>query len=295
MCVYLEAAAPKAGNVTPAHAFSDMDFSDFLASGFPLKETFDQAERLTVGELVLQAVQATQERLAINTNLGTILLLAPLAKAVLNYRADSQNGSPFRVTAQDATVNVANLPSARVDGDGLGPWIGATLQGLTAQDAHAIYAAIRLARPGGLGSSHQHDVQGPSPDDLLEAMRLAAKTDAVARQYTNTFEDVCHQLLPWLRRGAGRGGSLADVVSEMQLRWLACEVDGLILRKCGPAVAIEAQQLANLALDEWLETGQRGVRWQALDTFLRSDGHARNPGTTADLIAAAIFLLLTVG
>jgi triphosphoribosyl-dephospho-CoA synthase len=84
--------------------------------------------------------------------------------------------------------------------------------------------------------------------------------------------------------------SLAIV--EVQLRWLAAEPDGLIIRKSGIEMAEEARHLADIALQEWLETGERGVRWQALDTFMRTDGHRRNPGTTADLIAAALFVFL---
>ncbi len=73
-----------------------------------------------------------------------------------------------------------------------------------------------------------------------------------------------------------RGKNLADLIVEIQLRWMAEEPDGLIVRKAGFEVANEAQQLAVWALDEWLETEQRGVRWQALDTFLRSGDHTRN-------------------
>jgi triphosphoribosyl-dephospho-CoA synthase len=144
-----------------------------------------------------------------------------------------------------------------------------------------------------MGRAAAHDVHAAPPADLRIAMAAVAEVDAVARQYVNGFEDVCGTLVPWLRRGLARGLDLPQAITEMQLRWLAQEPDGLIVRKVGRQLADEARQLAAIALEEWLETGQRGVRWFALDTCLRADGHARNPGTTADLIAASLFVLLT--
>ena len=143
------------------------------------------------------------------------------------------------------------------------------------------------------GRAAQHDVQNDPPSNLIVAMQAAATVDAVARQYVNGFEDVCDRMVVWLRRGLLRGTNLSDLIVEIQLRWMAAEPDGLIVRKAGREVAEEAQQLAVWALDEWLETEQRSVRWQAFDTFLRSGDQTRNPGTTADLIAAALFVLLT--
>ncbi len=270
MAIFLEASASKAGNVTPTVAFSDMDHSDFLVSGLALRPVFEDHSSLTVGQLVLRSIVAMRERMSINTTLGTVLLLAPLAKAV-ECLADRQGSAPSSLA--DATARI--------------------LKNLTAADARDVYAAIRLAKPGGLGRVERHDVQDAPPASLVEAMQAAAPIDAVARQYANGFEDIHQRLVVWLRRGLLRGSSLTDLIVEVQLRWMAEEVDGLIVRKAGREVAEEAQQLAVWALDEWLETEQRGLRWQAFDTFLRSGDQSRNPGTTADLIAAALFVVLT--
>jgi triphosphoribosyl-dephospho-CoA synthase len=78
----LEASAPKAGNVYPAASFIDMDFSDFLVCGLSVAPTFDLAAVRRVGQLVFDAVTVTRQRLDVNTNLGSLLLLAPLAKAL---------------------------------------------------------------------------------------------------------------------------------------------------------------------------------------------------------------------
>lgn len=272
MAIFLEASAAKAGNVTPSVSFRDMDHSDFLVSGLALRPVFERTENLTVGQLVLQSITALKAQLKINTTLGTVLLLAPLAKALQLWQSQ-----PEQTTESFAVC------------------IDTVLGTLDAIDAHDVYAAIRLAKPGGLGRSAQHDVQSSPPEDLISAMKVAAPIDAVARQYTNGFADVNNRLVVWLRKGLARGKSLSDLIVEIQLRWMSEELDGLIVRKAGREVAAEAQQLAAWALDEWLDTGQRGMRWQALDSFLRSGDHTRNPGTTADLIAAALFVLLTTG
>lgn len=270
MAIFLEASAAKAGNVTPTCAFSDMDHSDFLVSGLALRSVFVQHASLSVGQLVLKSIATMREHMTINTTLGTVLLLAPLAKAVERLQS-CENRSPVTLIACVQSV----------------------LQELTIFDTRDVYAAIRLAKPGGLGRADQHDVQSEPPHNLVVAMQAAADVDAVARQYVNGFADVLESMVVWLRRGLVRGTKLTDLIVEIQLRWMAEEPDGLIVRKAGREVAEEARQLAVWALDEWLETEQRGLRWQAFDTFLRSGDHTRNPGTTADLIAAALFVLLT--
>lgn len=268
----IEASAPKAGNVHPAAAFSDMDFADFLASSLSVAPVLDSATQLGVGRTIRDAVLATQQQLDVNTNLGTLLLLVPISYA-LRFRQSTNAPRPTPAELQTC--------------------IATTLAGLDGTDAEFVYEAIRLAKPGGLGHAAEHDVHGRPPGDLLEAMRLAAEFDAVARQYINGFGDVCGSLITWLRESLVRNENILDAVCEVQLRVLAEAGDGLIVRKAGLAINFEAQRLAGAALQEWVDSHERGRQWQALDNFLRADGHRRNPGTTADLIAAALFVLLT--
>lgn len=272
MACCLEASASKAGNVHPAAAFADMDYTDFLLSGLAIAPTFDAVNAKRVGELVLEGVTATRQQLELNTNLGTLLLLAPLAKGLSRWQA-SHECRPSAAQLQECVQDV--------------------LAELDSRDAEQVYAAIRLAKPGGLGRTSAHDVSHSPPADLRQAMAVVADVDAVARQYVRGFDDVCGRLATWFCGALARGFDLSQATLEVQLRWLAEECDGLIVRKAGQAIAEEARTLAGLALDEWLQTGQRGARWQALDAFLRADGHRRNPGTTADLIAAALFVLLS--
>ncbi len=319
----LEASAHKVGNVHPQAAFADMHFGHFVSSAHSIRDVFQSVQRKSVGQLVLESTTATQRAVGRNTNLGTILLFAPLAKAA----------SPLTGQSGDLRSRVQR-----------------ELGSLTADDSQLVYQAIRIANPGGLGKTQQNDVSAPAPDDLLQAMAQVADTDAVARQYASGFADVFDRLLPWLQQELAAGDSAPDqrggpdgvrpgaqgtcqpnpaeaaahhhlpleglpippvfadalaraaspleAVCRLQLRWLAHEPDGLIVRKVGLSVARQVQQHAASALAQLEHHSGRSGDLQAvkqLDRFLRADGHQRNPGTTADLIAATLLAQLLLG
>jgi triphosphoribosyl-dephospho-CoA synthase len=259
----LEATAPKVGNVHPAAAFADMQYGDFLKSAAAIASVFKKYRELSVGELVLESVRATRASVGINTNLGTLLLFAPLAKA----------WSP-QIVAEELHAATKVV-----------------LGNLTPRDSEDIYDAIRVAKPGGLGEASQHDVNAEPPADLLVAMRYASATDAVAAQYANGFDDLFQRLVPWFEQAIVNGKDAFAATLEIQVRWLAEERDGLIVRKCGTLIASEVQLLAKGVIAA--ETAEiQLARTSELDSYLRADGHRRNPGTTADLIAATLFVKL---
>jgi triphosphoribosyl-dephospho-CoA synthase len=263
-CVW-EATAPKPGNVYRGADFEDTSYSDFLTSAAMIAPVIDQAPTRGVGATVLAGIEATRAAVGPkNTNLGILLLVAPLAAA----------------------------PSDQP----LATGVAAVLQRLTPDDCSDVYSAIRLTQPGGLGRVDEGDVNAPDamPGSLLAAMQLAADRDLVARQYGNNFADVftvansieaCLQSMP-----------MSDAIVRGYLELLAREPDSLIARKCGDAKAREVGDGALSVLD-CLPSGDdvyRGVLAD-FDFWLRSDGHRLNPGTTADLVAAALFVLLRDG
>jgi triphosphoribosyl-dephospho-CoA synthase len=257
----LEASSPKAGNVHRGADFEDMTFTDFAVSAAAIAPALDSAVQHGVGAAVLAAVQATRRLVPVNTNLGTVLLLAPLATVPRPQR--------------------------------LKTGIGEVLRRLTARDAEAVYEAIRLAEPGGLGSADQMDVAETAPESLLAAMAAAADRDLVARQYAEDFVHVLDHVVPWLVAGHAAGWPLTDAVVYAQLRALEAWPDSLIARKCGLPVAERASGLAHRVL----KAGRPGDEayydeLSELDFWMRSDGHRRNPGTTADLVAAGLFVVL---
>lgn len=259
----LEVTAPKPGNVHRGADFEDITFLDFALSAVAIGPTFERASELSVGQLILRSIEATQQVVQSNTNLGLVLLMAPLAKV-----APSE---------------------ALTDG------IKRVLASLTPQDAAEVYSAIQIANPGGMGKVDEHDISSKPPSSLIEAMALAADRDLIARQYINHFQD-CQSLCARMLHRRQQGMGLMETIVHAHVEQMAAHPDSLIARKCGQATSEKSAALAA----KILAAGQPGeeeyeIGLADLDFWLRSDGHRRNPGTTADMIGAALFWLLRTG
>lgn len=261
----MEVCAPKGGNVHPGASFDDVTHQDFIASAVAIAPILNVAASQSIGQTIHDCVVATQEVVGSNTNLGIILLLAPLCAVPLDQ--------------------ALNEGLCRV------------LDALSVDDAVRCYEAIRLAKPGGLGSTKEADVRELPHVTLKQAMALAADRDAIARQYANGFGDVISSVARDLSDEAtSEKISQSDLIVLSHLRQMAREPDSLIRRKCGDEVAIESSQRAQSVLDAgWPMTKESATRFAALDAWLRSDGHRRNPGTSADLIAAGLFVAMRHG
>ncbi|NUQ62020.1 MAG: triphosphoribosyl-dephospho-CoA synthase [Pirellulales bacterium] len=254
-----EVAAPKPGNVHRGADFDDMVLQDFLASAVAIGPAMDAAVERPLGRTVLAAVEVTRQTAGTNTNLGTVLLLAPLAKVSREL--------PLR----EGVVDV--------------------LSRLTPADASNVYHAIALAQPGGLGRVDEYDVAEQPPVDLIAAMQSAAGRDMVARQYAEGFSQVFQCVVPWLKEGIRRGQPVAGAVVHLHVQLMAAFPDSLIARKCGLKIAAESAARAASVLAAGVPGEEDYRRALAdLDFWLRSDGHRRNPGTTADLVAAGLFI-----
>jgi len=260
----LEATAPKVGNVHRGADFHDLSFTDFAVAGVAIGPAMEHAEESGVGRAVLAAIEATRGLVATNVNLGIALLIAPLAAV------------PFE---QDLISGVKHV-----------------LATLAVEDSRLVYEAIRLAQPGGMGEVKEMDVADAPPESLPDAMRAAADRDLVARQYVTDFELVLNDVLPRLVAGQERGWSLTTSILHTHLELLANHSDSLIVRKCGEVTAKRVTAMAQQVLDAG---GPDDENYHAamsdFDFWLRSDGNRRNPGTTADLLAAALFAGLRDG
>lgn len=260
----MEATAPKPGNVHRGADFEDLSYPDFLVSATLVGPIMESAVELPLGQTILSAVEMTRHAVETNTNLGTILLLAPLAKV----------------------PRTTHLAAGIVD----------VLSQLTSDDARDVYEAIVRAKPGGLGRVDSADVAGPPPADLVAAMRLAAERDMVARQYADGFHHVLNVVVPYLTRALDSGLSLSRSIVQVHLELMNEFPDSLIERRRGAQVARQAAGMAARVL----AAGRPGDDayddlLADLDFWLRADGHLRNPGTTADLIAAGLFAALRDG
>ena len=164
---------------------------------------------------------------------------------------------------------------------------------LDADDCRLVYEAIKLAAPGGLGKVPDQDVEELAPTDLIAAMKLAADRDLIARQYANGFEQVFIDVVAFLLEGFSRFDDLNQAIVFAHVRLMSTFPDSLIARKNGLEIARHSQFLASKCIDA-VDQGQPQFWSQVgdLDFWLRSDGHRRNPGTTADMIAAGLFVAI---
>jgi triphosphoribosyl-dephospho-CoA synthase len=261
----LEVSARKPGNITPYNDFSDCRYGDFLASAAILGLVLRKAERARTGSLILEAVRETARLVGRNTNLGIALLFAPLAKAAL-----LGGRRPLRSR------------------------LSAVLASLTPTDGQKIYEAIRLAAPGGLGEAARFDVRethGRVP--LLEAMRSAMERDSIAREYATDFEITFTIGAPALTRCVKESSDPEASMIQTYLTLLSRIPDSLIARKCGGQearkISSQAGQILGLG-GAFTQVGRRKLaRW---DRALRKGGNRLNPGTTADLVASALFVVM---
>ena len=266
----LEVSAAKPGNVSPERHFADIRYEHFLASAVAIGEPFTGVASRGVGATVRRAIEATRRWTAANTNLGIVLLLAPLARAAVDVRTDS------RRTLREHVREV--------------------LEATTVDDAIDVYAAIRLAAPGGLGRADSQDVADTPTMTLIEVMRLAAERDGIAREYATAFETTFDTGAPALDRARSAGLPWSDAVVETFLTLLARTPDTHISRRAGAAMANQVSQRARDAL---AAGGVRSVGGRRaideMDRALRDADNMGNPGTTADLTAASIFVVLLAG
>jgi triphosphoribosyl-dephospho-CoA synthase len=260
--------------VSPGRDFDDARYEDFLASAVAIGAPLAGAGSRPLGATVRLAVEATARWTSSNTNLGIVLLLAPLARAAL--------GADQKIIGQSRTA--------------LRDELRAVLDATSVEDARDVYAAIRCASPGGLGRVETQDAADQPTVTLLEAMRLAAERDGIAREYASAFEVTFGIGAPALDRARADGLSWNDAIVETFLILLAAASDTHVARRGGAALAADVSRRARSVLDAGgvrSASGRHAV--EQMDMVLRDARHVSNPGTTADLTTAAIFVVLLGG
>jgi triphosphoribosyl-dephospho-CoA synthase len=262
----LEVSAPKPGNVSPERHFHDTRYEDFLASAVAIGPALAGAGARPLGATIRTAAEATARWTRSNTNLGIILLLAPLARAAAGTGGDLRSR------------------------------VAAVLDQTTVADAADAYTAIRQARPGGLGSASAEDVAAAPAVTLRQAMDLAAERDAIAREYITRFALTFEVGVPALVDARRRGLSWTDATVECFLALLAAAPDTHVARKLGRGEAERLSARAREVVAAGATTSAEGrVQLAAFDVELRDSRNMRNPGTTADLTCAALFVVILEG
>jgi triphosphoribosyl-dephospho-CoA synthase len=254
-----ELAALKPGNVHVHAGGHDMEAAQFEKAA-EAAAPWVAAGKLKVGTRILRAVEASFAAAGCNTNLGILLLCAPLAKAA----------------------------ESKLEG-GLRPRLHAVLASLDGDDAASVYAAIRKANPGGLGDAPQQDVAMPPSVGILDAMTLAADRDRIARAYVDAFTDIFDFGLPAL--SAARAMTEDDnlAVTTLHMTYLAQFPDSHIARKHGPDVAETIRTEASSHAPLWQPVAKRNSMKELLEFDADLKRRRINPGTTADFVVATLF------
>jgi triphosphoribosyl-dephospho-CoA synthase len=289
-----ELEAPKPGNVhvfAPGHRMTAAQFEDSAAAAAgPLC-----APGARVGARIRGAIAATAAAVGVNTNLGIVLLCAPLAAA-----ADPA----FRAMAGlDPAIHPGPDPQVQPAGDGqkcsdalqdLRCLLVRVLDSLDVADAADAFAAIVQASPAGLGRAGEHDVFAPPQVTLKSAMAAAAHRDLVARQYATGFDDVFDLGVPRHAAVAARSSDRRLATLAVYLGFMSRFPDSHIVRKHGAAAAddvrVAAQRfdaLLRAAGDTASLSGDFLHELLAWDESLKARG--LNPGTAADLTVATLF------
>lgn len=298
LAALLEVSAyPKPGNVHRTRDIPGTRYEHFLAGGIAMAPAMRELAlrgydvrrgsaswaEVEVGTHILEAVKDMLSwQRGGNVNLGVILLLAPLAAA---------GGSALR---EDA-VDVGELRAA----------LKKVIRSTTPDDVAAVYEAIRLAvRPRVLGEVEELDVFDESAVErireegltLLDVFRRCTRRDSICREWTSDFEFTFTVGYPYLREAVEASGDVNSAVVDTFLLLLSRRPDSLIQRKSGAEKALEVSEKARRILDEGGMLSERGreLLW-ALDRELHEAGGALNPGTTADLTAASLFVLILEG
>jgi triphosphoribosyl-dephospho-CoA synthase len=254
-----ELDAPKPGNVhvfSPAGRKSPEDFlRSAEAAAAPLA-----TPGARVGRRIFEAVEASRAAVGHNTNLGIILLCAPLAAAAESAEADLRAG------------------------------VARVLRGLDVADAELTFRAIVAAAPGGLGRAERHDVFEPARVTLRQAMVEAADRDRIARQYASDFDDVFTLGEPALTTALARGSEPKWATLAVFLEFLARFCDSHIVREHGADAADEVRRAAahlRARLAAASDPAEVLPELLAYDRSLKA--RSINPGTSADLTVATLF------
>jgi triphosphoribosyl-dephospho-CoA synthase len=253
----------KPGNVDRGHDFDDLFLHQFVASSVSTFPAWYMAcdVKVGLGEVIHRAVEQTQKwQGGGNTHIGTVLLNAPLARAF-------------------------SLGGANWEGE-----LEGVLDSTTPQDAVLLYRAVNLApvRLAGVGKGEPDVTQPASMDKLTsrelnirDVMRMAENRDLVASEWSLGFP-LCRGAASDMREMLG-GDSSDAAITRTYLQLLSSQPDTLVIAGHGKEIADEVMREAKDVLD-----GNRDV--EEFDAALLS--RSINPGTTADLTAAACFITL---
>lgn len=263
-----EIEAFKPGNVSVYADGHDMTVKDFITSANVSAPLLCQPQA-SLGQRVLESVKATQAAVGCNTNLGMLLLFAPI------------------IMAAEAEFNDVNRLRQNLE---------STLSLLTQSDAEQVYEAIRIANPGGLGKVDSEDVSEAPKCSLMEAMKLASNRDTVALQYTNNFKEIFESGYSTIKCFDQSWNSVKWSTVSCYLMFMTSTADSHIKRKYGAQIAEQIRKKSGVIAEKFHKASEPESEINLIRGFdeeLKAENY--NPGTCADLTAASILVYTLCG
>ena len=261
-CFICDINALKPGNVGRHGAGHGMECADFIKSAQAVTPILCD-RRLGIGRKILSSVEATRAEVRCNTNLGMVLLIAPIIQVFQEHGLQAD----FRRTVKS------------------------TLKSLGRQEAQDIFAAIRLANPGGLGKTDRYDVNSPLEIDIYSAMEAARDRDLVALQYANGYREVVDLGVKSLQNQFDRWNSVEWAVVACYLMYMASFPDSHIRRKHGIETAGQVRKRTKPVLERFMSYDNPEDAREVLMNFDRElKASELNPGACADLTVASLLL-----
>ena len=293
----LEVSAAKPGNVNLARGFEGKRVEHFLTSAVAAASSFEEAARrgiavsekklsvsdVGMGQIIKEcAADINAWQKGGNTLLGTVMLLVPIGVA-----------AGMTPTEENFDFELARLREN----------LKLTVESTTAEDAVHLYEAIDVAKPSGLGGVPDLDVNDPASKtrileeniSLYEVFKIAASYDDICSEWVNNYAITFDLAYPFLMQQL-KHRDLNVAIVHTFLKILSEHPDTFIARKVGVERAREISVNAKKILElGGLETSKGRASVLEFDSKLREAGNKLNPGTTADLTAAALALCTLSG
>lgn len=287
-------AYPKPGNVHRTHDFPGTRFEHFLAAGVAIYPALLEAAQATIdgkypkdrqnllGETINKATQRTHVwQGGGNVNFGEILLLTPLVI-----------GAAMCLFEGDLSINHFRSEATRVIANG------------SILDGVLVYQAFQVANPGSMGSRERYDVTNPrAVEEILhdkmtfrDLFLLNNGTDDISDELTQGFPRTFQEGLPHFAEELRASKNPNAAIVDTFLFLLGNKPDSFITRKVGAerAQAVQIRAKDVLSRGGMLAKGGEEAVW-ALDEKLQKEKGRLNPGTTADIIGATLFVACACG
>jgi len=298
LAVLLEASANKPGNVNRTAGFENTRYEHFLASAVAARPYFEWAAgrgvEVSRGEILVSDVRLgriikdcvmdiNSWQRGGNTLLGTVILLSPIAVAVGMTPTEEEH--------------ILEIPELREN-------LKFVVESTTPEDAVDVYEAIKIANPSGLGKAPELDINDPNSINMIRKEKIslydtfiiASEYDTVCSEWVKNYPITFDVAYPCLIEQIRKTVDLNMAIIHTFLKILAEYPDTFVARKTGIERAREVSAMAKEVLKlGGLETSRGKESIREFDLELRKSSNLLNPGTTADIIAAALALSILGG